>query len=53
VLTGLQERGFATSLVLIALLSFLIVALVTLDSALRANQPPPGDGAPSVTSSPR
>ncbi|MGN6742405.1 MAG: DnaJ domain-containing protein [Amnibacterium sp.] len=48
-----QERGFATSLVLIALLSFLIVALVTLDSALRGQDPPPGGGAPSTTSSPR
>lgn len=52
VLTGLQQRGFANSLVLIALLSFLIVALVTLDSALRSHDPADG-GVPTVTSSPR
>lgn len=53
VLTGLQERGFATSLVLIALLSFLIVALVTLDTAVRGHDPMPGVGTPPATSSPR
>jgi hypothetical protein len=46
-----QDRGFANSLVLIALLSFLIVALVTLDSSLRSQS---GDGsangAPIVSS---
>ena len=46
-----EDRGFADSLVLIALLSFLIVALVTLDSPLRSQS---GDGsangAPIVSS---
>lgn len=46
-----QDRGLADSLVLIALLSFLIVALVTLDSSLRSSS---GDGsangAPIVSS---
>ena len=46
-----QDRGLAGSLVLIALLSFLIVALVTLDSSLRSQS---GDGsangAPIVSS---
>jgi cytochrome P450 len=52
-LTGLQQRGFANSLVLIALLSFLIVALVTLDSALRSQGASDGSSAPVVSSSPR
>jgi cytochrome P450 len=46
-----QDRGLANSLVLIALLSFLIVALVTLDSALRSGSAAgSADGAPIVSS---
>ena len=46
-----QDRGLANSLVLIALLSFLIVALVTLDSSLRGGSGDgSADGAPIVSS---
>ena len=49
---AIHERGLANSLVLIALLSFLIVALVTIDSAVRENGPIPGAPVSSSSTAP-